>query len=182
MRDAKKDEYVFLGLLLIPTIWFALLIAPYMDKGLINAIPYLNEALNHPFQIQWTNSTLKTIGIFLIIYVLGVGMYLSSSKNYRRTEEYGSAKWANPNTVCKKYANKDYFANKVFSQNVRMGLDGKKHRRNLNTVVIGALVLERQDFMQNQTSCSVIQVLLYWIPKVKLFVVLDIYWKKMDTK
>lgn len=137
MRDAKKDEYVFLGLLLIPTIWFALLIAPYMDKGLINAIPYLNEALNHPFQIQWTNSTLKTIGIFLIIYVLGVEMYLSSSKNYRRTEEYGSAKWANPNTVCKKYANKDYFANKVFSQNVRMGLDGKKHRRNLNTVVIG---------------------------------------------
>lgn len=137
MRDAKKDEYVFLGLLLIPTIWFALLIAPYMDNGLINAIPYLNEALNHPFQIQWTNSTLKTIGIFLIIYVLGVGMYLSSSKNYRRTEEYGSAKWANPNTVCKKYANKDYFANKVFSQNVRMGLDGKKHRRNLNTVVIG---------------------------------------------
>lgn len=137
MRDAKKDEYVFLGLLLIPTIWVALLIAPYMDKGLINAIPYLNDALNHPFQIQWTNSTLKTIGIFLIIYVLGVGMYLSSSKNYRRTEEYGSAKWANPNTVCKKYANKDYFANKVFSQNVRMGLDGKKHRRNLNTVVIG---------------------------------------------
>ena len=137
MRDAKKDEYVFLGLLLMPTIWFALLIAPYMDKGLINAIPYLNEALNHPFQIQWTNSTLKTIDIFLIIYVLGVGMYLSSSKNYRRTEEYGSAKWANPNTVCKKYANKDYFANKVFSQNVRMGLDGKKHRRNLNTVVIG---------------------------------------------
>ena len=137
MRDAKKDEYVFLGLLLMSTIWFALLIAPYMDKGLINAIPYLNEALNHPFQIQWTNSTLKTISIFLIIYVLGVGMYLSSSKNYRRTEEYGSAKWANPNTVCKKYANKDYFANKVFSQNVRMGLDGKKHRRNLNTVVIG---------------------------------------------
>ena len=137
MRDAKKEKYLFLGLLLIPTIWFALLIAPYMNKGLINAIPYISEALNHPFSIQWTNSTLKTIGIFLIIYVLGVGMYLSSSKNYRRTEEYGSAKWANPNTVCKKYANKDYFANKVFSQSVRMGLDGKKHRRNLNTVVIG---------------------------------------------
>lgn len=123
--------------MLIPAIWIALLIAPYMDEGLIHAIPYLNEALNHPFQIQWTDSTLKTIGIFLIIYVLGVGMYLSSSKNYRRTEEYGSAKWANPNTVCKKYANKDYFANKVFSQNVRMGLNGKKHRRNLNTLVIG---------------------------------------------
>ena len=137
MRDAKKEEYLFLGLLLIPTIWFALLIAPYMDKGLINAIPYLSEAFNHPFSIKWTDSTSKTIDIFLVVYVLGVGMYLSSAKNYRRTEEYGSAKWANPNTVCKKYANKDYFANKVFSQNVRMGLNGKKHRRNLNTLVIG---------------------------------------------
>lgn len=123
--------------MLIPAIWIALLVAPYMDEGLIHAIPYLSEALNHPFAIQWTDSALKTIGIFLVIYVLGVGMYLSSAKNYRRTEEYGSAKWANPNTVCKKYANKDYFTNKVFSQNVRMGLDGKKHRRNLNTVVIG---------------------------------------------
>jgi type IV secretion system protein VirD4 len=128
---------VFLGLLLIPTIWFALLIASYMDKGLINAIPYLSEALNHPFSIHWCDASLKTIGIFLIVYALAIGMYLSSAKNYRRTEEYGSAKWANPNTVCKKYANKDYFTNKVFSQNVRMGLDGKKHRRNLNTVVIG---------------------------------------------
>ena len=128
---------MFLGLLLIPTIWFALLIASYMDKGLINAIPYLSEALNHPFSIHWCDASLKTIGIFLIVYELAIGMYLSSAKNYRRTEEYGSAKWANPNTVCKKYANKDYFTNKVFSQNVRMGLDGKKHRRNLNTVVIG---------------------------------------------
>ena len=128
---------MFLGLLLIPTIWFSLLIAPYMDKGLINAILCLSEALDHPFSIQWTDLTLKIIGIFLVVYVLGVGMYLSSAKNYRRTEEYGSAKWANPITVCKKNANKDYFSNKVFSQNVRMGLDGKKHRRNLNTVVIG---------------------------------------------
>lgn len=128
---------MFLGLLLIPTIWFALLIASHMDKGLINAIPYLSEALNHPFSIHWCDASLKTIGIFLIVYALAIGMYLSSAKNYRRTEEYGSAKWANPNTVCKKYANKDYFTNKVFSQNVRMGLDGKKHRRNLNTVVIG---------------------------------------------
>lgn len=128
---------MFLGLLLIPTIWFALLIASYMDKGLINAIPYLSEALNHPFSIHWCDASLKTIGIFLIVYALAIGMYLSSAKNYRRTEEYGSAKWANPNTVCKKYANKDYFTNKVFSQNVQMGLDGKKHRRNLNTVVIG---------------------------------------------
>lgn len=65
-----------------------------MDKGLINAILCLSEALDHPFSIQRTDLTLKTIGIFLIVYALAIGMYLSSAKNYRRTEEYGSAKWA----------------------------------------------------------------------------------------
>ena len=133
----NDDKHLFSSLLIIPTIWFAVLIAPYMDQGLIHALPYLSEALNHPFQFQWCDNSLKTIGIFLIIYVLGIGIYLSNEKNYRQKEEYGSARWANPFRVCKKYADKNYSLNKVFSQNVRMGLNGKKHRRNLNTLVIG---------------------------------------------
>ena len=137
MKDAKKEEFIFLGLLIIPIIWMAILIAPYMDQGLIYALPHFSEALNHPFDLQWSAYTFKTITIILIAYVLGIGIYLSSPKNYRRQQEYGSARWANPNFVCKKYANKEYFSNKIFSQNVRMGLDGKKHRRNLNTIVIG---------------------------------------------
>lgn len=137
MKDAKKEEFIFLGLLIIPITWLAILIAPYMDQGLIYALPHFSEAINHPFNLQWSDYTFKTITIFLIAYILGIGIYLSSPKNYRRQQEYGSARWANPNFVCKKYANKEYFSNKIFSQNVRMGLDGKKHRRNLNTIVIG---------------------------------------------
>lgn len=137
MKDAKKEEFIFLGLLIIPITWLALLIAPYMDQGLIYALPHFSEALNHPFHLQWSAYTFKAITIFMIAYLLGIGIYLSSSKNYRRQQEYGSARWANPNSVCKKYANKEYSSNKIFSQNVRMGLDGKKHRRNLNTIVIG---------------------------------------------
>lgn len=137
MRDAKKEEFIFLGLLIIPIIWLAILIAPYMDQGLMYALPHFSEALNHPFDLQWSAYTFKTTTIFMTAYLLGIGIYLSSPKNYRRQQEYGSARWANPNFVCKKYANKEYFSNKIFSQNVRMGLDGKKHRRNLNTIVIG---------------------------------------------
>lgn len=137
MKDVKKEEFIFLGLLIIPIIWLAILIAPYMDQGLIYAIPHFSETLNHPFDFHWSTYTFKTITIFMIAYVLGIGIYLSSPKNYRRQQEYGSARWANPNFVCKKYANKEYSSNKIFSQNVRMGLDGKKHRRNLNTIVIG---------------------------------------------
>lgn len=93
--------------------------------------------MKHPFHIQWTNNTLKTITICLITYGIGIGIYLSSFKNYRRSEEYGSARWANFNRIYKKYADKDYLSNKIFSQHVRMGLNGKKHQRNLNTLVIG---------------------------------------------
>jgi type IV secretion system protein VirD4 len=75
-----------------------------MGKGLLYALPNLNEAISHPFQIQWTNNTLKSIGLCLLTYGITVGIYLSSSKNYRRNEEYGSARWANPFRVCKKYA------------------------------------------------------------------------------
>ncbi len=135
--NKNKEEFIFLGLLIIPITWLAILIAPYMDQGLIYALPHFSEALNHPFDLHWSSNTFKAITIFMIAYLLGIGIYLSSPKNYRRQQEYGSARWANPNFVCKKYANKEYSSNKIFSQNVRMGLDGKKHRRNLNTIVIG---------------------------------------------
>lgn len=137
MRDAKNDEYLFLGLLIIPTIWFAILIAPYMDQGLIHALPYLSEALNHPFQFQWCDNSLKTIGIFLVIYILGIGIYLSNEKNYRQKEEYGSARWGYIRFLVKKHSNKDFFENKLFTQKTRMDIHGKIKNVNLHTVVIG---------------------------------------------
>lgn len=137
MKNDKMNDLIFIGLFVIPVIWFGVLIAPYMGKGLIGALPYLSKALNDPFSFQWCDSTLKTIFIFLLCYGIGIGIYYSTRRNYRRREEYGSAKWANARTINKKYADKDVYQNKILSQNVRIGLDGKKHRRNLNTLVIG---------------------------------------------
>ena len=137
MKDRKQDDYIFLGLLIIPVIWFAILIAPYSSGGLIYSLPYISEAINHPFSFFWCDNTPRTILIFTLIYAIGVMVYLSTMKNYRRTVEYGSAKWANALNVNRKYASKNYLENKLLSQNVRIGLNGKIHRRNLNTIVIG---------------------------------------------
>ncbi|WP_279139172.1 VirD4-like conjugal transfer protein, CD1115 family [Faecalicoccus pleomorphus] len=137
MKDHKQDEYIFLGLLVIPVIWFAVVIAPYSNGGLIYALPYISEAINHPFSFFWCDNTPRMILIFTLIYAIGVMVYLSTMKNYRRTVEYGSAKWANALNVNRKYASKNYLENKLLSQNVRIGLNGKIHRRNLNTIVIG---------------------------------------------
>ena len=58
-------------------------------------------------------------------------------KNYRRGAEHGSAKWGNPQAVNKKYMQKPPMQNRLLTQQVRIGLDGRKHRRNLNVIVIG---------------------------------------------
>lgn len=137
MRNDNKDVLIILGIFTIPVVWLALLIAPYINNGLIEALPYLTKAINEPFHITLCKNTLKTIYIFLLIYGIGIGIYFSTLRNYRRQEEYGSAKWGSASKVNKKYAEKTYSENKILSQNVRIGLDGKKHRRNLNTLVIG---------------------------------------------
>lgn len=137
MRNDNKDVLIILGIFTIPVVWLALLIAPYINNGLIEALPYLTKAINEPFHITLYKNTLKTIFIFLLIYGIGVGIYFSTLRNYRRQEEYGSAKWGSASKINKKYADKTYSENKILSQNVRIGLDGKKHRRNLNTLVIG---------------------------------------------
>lgn len=137
MRNDNKDVLIILGIFTIPVVWLALLIAPYINNGLIEALPYLTKAINDPFHITLCKNTLKTIFIFLLMYGIGIGIYFSTLRNYRRQEEYGSAKWGSASKVNKKYADKTYSKNKILSQKVRIGLDGKKHRRNLNTLVIG---------------------------------------------
>ena len=136
-KDNSYEEFLFFLIGFIPIVWFAILFAPYMNQGLFEGVAHLNDALNNPFSFQWCDNTLRTIALFTIIYICCIGIYISNKKNYRRQEEYGSAKWANKKYVNKKYANKDFMQNKILSESVRIGLDGKKHRRNLNTIVIG---------------------------------------------
>ena len=71
------------------------------------------------------------------IYILGIGVYLSTRRHYRRGEEYGSAIWGIPKQINKKYMQKPKEQNKILTQNINIGLIGKKHRRNLNTLVCG---------------------------------------------
>ena len=69
---------------------------------------------------------------------MGVGVYFSSRENRRPGEEHGSAKWGVVSQIVKRYADfKERFNNILFSQTMRIGLNAKKHRRNLNVLVVG---------------------------------------------
>ena len=137
MRKDKQVELVFYFVGAVFIAWLSVLVAPCIHKGLFDAIIYLNEAMNSPFSFELCQDTLKCILISESIYSFSYLAYYYNRKNYRRNEEYGSAKWANNKAVNKKYTEKDYYSNKILSQNVRIGLDGRRHRRNLNTLVIG---------------------------------------------
>ena len=121
----------------IVAIWFGLLVAPCMKDGIIGLIQQFGTVMKNPLQITFCEDSLKTVFVFLSVYALGIGVYLSSRKNYRRLEEHGSAKWGKASEINRKYADRHKDRNKILTQNVSIGLNGRKHRRNLNVLVCG---------------------------------------------
>ena len=122
---------------IIPVVWLGLLIAPSVKGGLPEILTSLMNAMNDPFHIELCEDSVKAVLVLLLYYGMGVGIYFSTRRNYRRREEHGSAKWGSASAVNKKYAQQPKSENKLLTQNVAIGLNAKKHRRNLNTLVIG---------------------------------------------
>ena len=139
---------------ILPVVWLGLLIAPSAHGGLPEIVARFPAAMNDPFKIELCEDSLKTVLVLLCAYGLGIGIFLSSRRNYRRGEEHGSARWGNAKAVNKKYRAAKPEENKIFTQNVRMGLDGRKHRRNLNTVVVGGSGAGKTRFYAKVNLCQ----------------------------
>lgn len=139
---------------ILPVVWLGLLLAPAAHGGLPEIVARFPAVMNDPFHIELCGDSLKTVLVLLCAYGLAVGVILSSRRNYRRGEEHGSAKWGSARTVNRKYRAAEPEENKIFTQNVRMGLDGRKHRRNLNTVVVGGSGAGKTRFFAKPNLCQ----------------------------
>ena len=136
-NDNQKAGVILAACGILPVVWIALLTAPFVGGGLVEVIRNFPIAMQSPFSITVCEDSVKTVLIFLLAYAMGIGIYFSTRRNYRRREEHGSAKWGDAKMLNRKYADKNFSANKLLTQTVRIGLDGKKHRRNLNVLVCG---------------------------------------------
>ena len=140
-RQENNKTLIILFICAVPVIiWFALIIAGCYEQDikLFPLIEHITEALNKPFDIRFNEYSLKAVLIFLFLYAMGIGVYFSSRENRRPGEEHGSAKWGNAASISKRYADKkDKSNNVILSQNMRLGLNAKKHRRNLNVLIVG---------------------------------------------
>lgn len=154
MRQGKRASLILCLFGVLPVVWLGLAIAPAASGGLPAMISRFTEVMNRPARIELCEDSLKTVLILLLIYGLGIGVYLSSRRNYRRGEEHGSAKWGDARAVNKRYQAKEPEKNKVLTQHVQIGLDGRKHRRNLNTMVVGGSGAGKTRFYAKPNLCQ----------------------------
>ncbi len=137
MRGSRKSRFLLMLIGLVPVVWCALLLAPYLRDGLPGIAANGGTAISHPFNVIICEDSPRAVLISLLCYGLALGVRFSAGRNYRRREEHGSARWGDPETVSHRYAEHAYSDNKLLTQRVRIGLDGKRHRRNLNVLVVG---------------------------------------------
>lgn len=107
-------------------------------------------------RITLCENSIRVILFFMLIYGIGISIYESTKKNYRKKEEHGSAKWGIAKIINKKYKQYPVNHNKILTQNVAIGLEGRKHKRNLNVLVCGRKSEQvKLGFMENQMLCNV---------------------------
>ena len=161
-QDDRRANIILAVIGIIPIVWLALLIAPAVSGGLPEILQKLLTVFNNPFHIEFCEDSMKTVLIFLLCYGMGIGIWLSTRRNYRRREEHGSAVWGNAKAINKKYCQKPITENKTMTQNVSIGLDAKKHRRNLNTLVCGGSGAGKTRFFckPNAMQCNTSMVIL----------------------
>ncbi len=140
-RQENTKTLITLFAILSPiVVWLALIFAACYEQDikLFALIEKLSEAINKPFNIRFNEYSIKTVLIFLFLYAMGIGVYFSSRENRRPGEEHGSARWGVVSSLSKKYTDKtDKFNNLILTQTMRLGLNAKQHRRNLNVLCVG---------------------------------------------
>ena len=139
MRRNNTVSPLMWAALTLPVLYLAALLASGYEEGMtvFDLMGHFSGLLERPFAIRWTPHTPKFMLGALLIYGFSVVLYCSTRENRRPGEEHGSAKWGSPKLLDRKYRDKAPFQNTILTQNVRMGLNGKVHRRNLLQIVIG---------------------------------------------
>ena len=134
----KKIHPIVWAILCLPVVYFAMVTASVHIPGenIFALLERISTIVRRPDLLRWTAYTSRFLLVFLLLYGGGVLLYYADHENRRPGEEYGSAKWGNARELNKRYADRDG-KNVILTKRVSIGLDGYKHRRNLNILVVG---------------------------------------------
>ena len=135
MKLAKPVVWALLGIF---SVYLAIAAASAYEEG-SNIFVWMgrfSEVLKRPSLLRWTPYTVKCIIVVLLLCAFSVLLYRSDREKRRPGGEYGTAKWEAAETMNQKYADKDG-PNVILTQHVSIGMDGYKHQRNLDVLVVG---------------------------------------------
>ena len=134
----KKMHPIVWAILCLPVVYFAMVTASVYIPGenIFALLERISTMVRRPDLLRWTAYTPRFLLVFLLLYGGGVLLYYADHENRRPGEEYGSAKWGNARELNKRYAERDG-KNVILTKHVSIGLDGYRHRRNLNILVVG---------------------------------------------
>lgn len=134
----KKMHPIVWAILCLPVVYFAMVTASVYIPGenVFALLERFSTMVRRPDLLRWTAYTPRFLLVFLLLYGGGVLLYYADHENRRPGEEYGSAKWGNARELNKRYADQNG-KNVILTKRVSIGLDGYKHRRNLNILVVG---------------------------------------------
>ena len=134
----KKIHPIVWAILCLPVVYFAMVTASVYIPGenVFALLERFSTMVRRPDLLRWTAYTPRFLLVFLLLYGGGVLLYYADHENRRPGEEYGSAKWGNARELNKRYADQNG-KNVILTKRVSIGLDGYKHRRNLNILVVG---------------------------------------------
>ncbi len=133
----SKRQYLILALSGLPfMVWLGLLAAPYWGT-LWTVMDGLSQAIKTPFQIHIGSNSLAAVLLFSGLWCVGCLYGAVCVRNTRYGEEHGSATWGNPAQICKELSVRTFEENRLFTQNMRISYAFFKHRRNVNTLVVG---------------------------------------------
>lgn len=128
-------------LLPLPIVWWAALLAAsswQTGMNLADMLGAFSQAMSGPLAIRWTEYSVRFLFVFTLLYGAAVVVITTSQKNYRRGVEHGSARWGNVVQTAKRYRDRQHpYRNLILTQHFQMGLDGHRHKRNTNVLVIG---------------------------------------------
>lgn len=106
--------------------------------NLVGVLGAFSQAMNEPLAIRWTEYSVRFLFVFTLLYGAAVVVITTSQKNYRRGVEHGSARWGNVVQTAKRYRDRQHpYRNLILTKHFQMGLDGHRHKRNTNVLVIG---------------------------------------------
>ena len=134
----KKIHPIVWAILCLPVVYFAMVTASVYIPGenVFALLERFSTMVRRPDLLRWTAYTPRFLLVFLLLYGGGVLLYYADHENRRPGEEYGSAKWGSARELNKQYADPNG-KNVILTKHVSIGLDGYKHQRNLNILVVG---------------------------------------------